>query len=298
MKSKAFPVMAAVLALSFIGTIALSCGLGQTYTSNVYADDYLTDYFEEGHIIDVQINIEEGVFSDLYENAVDKPKKNASVTVDGTSVSNVAVSTKGDMTPRQIASSDSNRYSLKLTFDEYVTGQTLSGLRALNLNSQYSDSSQMREYLSYKIFEQMGVPSCAVNYAKVTINGEYQGLYLAVEEVDEPYLERWFGDITGDLYKPDGTSGSDLVYTSDSISDYSGIILKSERENPDDNLLLDMIEAINTGENIEDYIDVDEMLRYFAVSAALVNMDSSRRASFTTIICTKRTACFPFCRGI
>jgi len=32
--------------------------------------------------------------------------------------------------------------------------------------------------------------------------------------------------------------------------------------------------AINNGDNIEKYIDVDEMLRYFAVNTALVNLDS------------------------
>ena len=35
-----------------------------------------------------------------------------------------------------------------------------------------------------------------------------------------------------------------------------------------------MLDAINNGGDIEKYIDVDEMLRYFAVNTALVNLDS------------------------
>lgn len=274
MKSKALPIAAAVLAAAFIGLLALGCLRHVSYSAHAWSDDYVKTYFSEGSILEVNITIEESELADMYENPLDKEKKSAAVTINDTTLSHVAVATKGDMTLKQIASSDSNRYSLKLTFDEYVDGQTLSGLRALNLNSQYSDSSQMREYLSYQIFAQMGVPSCAVAYAKVSINGEYQGLYLAVEEVDEPYLERWFGEVSGDLYKPDGTAGSDLRYVGDDIADYAGIVCKSERENPDEDLLLGMIAAINEGEEIERYLNVDEMLRYFAVSTALVNLDS------------------------
>ncbi len=59
----------------------------------------------------------------------------------------------------------------------------------------------MREYLSYQIFEEMGVAVPAFAYAAVHVNGEYFGLYLAVESILEPYLERNFGNFTGDLYK-------------------------------------------------------------------------------------------------
>lgn len=47
----------------------------------------------------------------------------------------------------------------------------------------------------------MDAPLCS--YAYITVNGEEWGLYLAVEGVEESFLERNYGDGSGELYKPD-----------------------------------------------------------------------------------------------
>ncbi len=53
---------------------------------------------------------------------------------------------------------------------------------------------------------QMGVPSPLCSYAYITINGEDWGLYLAVEDVEDAFLERSYGSDHGELYKPDSQS--------------------------------------------------------------------------------------------
>lgn len=35
-----------------------------------------------------------------------------------------------------------------------------------------------------------------------------------------------------------------------------------------------MVKALNTGENMDKYLDIDEFLRYFAANTFLVNLDS------------------------
>jgi len=54
--------------------------------------------------------------------------------------------------------------------------------------------------------EKFGMKVPLFSYAKVSFNGEYFGLYLAVESILEPYLERNFEAAGGDLYKSDGNT--------------------------------------------------------------------------------------------
>ena len=42
-------------------------------------------------------------------------------------------------------------------------------------------------------------PRC--NFAKVTVNGKYLGIYSNVESVKSPFLERAFGDSSGGLFE-------------------------------------------------------------------------------------------------
>ena len=131
----------------------------------------------------------------------------------------------------------------------------------------------MREYISYRIMGEMGIPVPATSNTHITINGEEWGLYLAVEPIDEVFLERTFGDSTGDLYKPDGT-GADLVYRGDDMSEYPGLVLKTNEETSDGSAILDLMKALESGEGLEDVLDVDEVLRYLAANVALANYDS------------------------
>ncbi|MCG4723018.1 CotH kinase family protein, partial [Alistipes putredinis] len=38
--------------------------------------------------------------------------------------------------------------------------------------------------------------------------------------------------------------------------------------------IIDLMESLKTGENMENYLNVDEVLKYFAVNTFLVNLDS------------------------
>ena len=185
----------------------------------------------------------------------------------------VALRTKGNNTLTSVASSDSDRYSFKIDFDYFNDGENYYGLKKLNLNNNYGDASYMREYISYRIMGEMGIPVPATSYTHITINGEEWGLYLAVEPIDEVFLERTFGDSTGDLYKPDGT-GADLVYRGDDMSEYPGLVLKTNEETSDGSAILDLMKALESGEGLEDVLDVDEVPRYLAANVALANYDS------------------------
>ncbi len=70
--------------------------------------------------------------------------------------------------------------------------------------------------------------------------------------------------------------GTDLVYTDDKIDSYSNIfdneVFKGSKA--DYNRVIKALKNLNSGTDIEEYIDVDATLSYLAASTVVVNMDS------------------------
>lgn len=270
-KARVVYLCMAILLLLFVVLYAVLPNIGIETKNTKFS--YENIVFNKNKVTTVDIEIAEEDWADMLENATDKELKQANITVNGKRIENVAIRTKGSSSLHSVVSSDSDRYSLKIDFDYYDDTQSLYGLKKLNLNNNFSDSTLMREYISYELMEQMGLPTPANSYMYVTVNGEERGLFLGVEAVDETFLANNYGSNDGFLFKPDGT-GSDLKYISDNIADYTGIGLKTNEGNVDQSKFIEMIEAINSGGDIEKYIDVDEMLRYFAMNTALVSLDS------------------------
>lgn len=240
------------------------------------ADTYAAHIFQEDTVNEINIEIDEADWQDMLENPLEEEYHKANVTINGETVGNVAIRTKGNTSLTSVANSDSDRYSFKLDFDYYDNNGSYYGLKKLCLNNNYSDNSSMREYISYKIMGEMGldVPECA--YSHITVNGEEWGLYLAVEPVDEVFLAEHFADATGDLYKPEGMgyTGADLVYNGDDISAYTGLNLKTNLNSSDGKEILALMQALEDGEGLEEVLDVEKALKYIAANVALANFDS------------------------
>jgi len=244
---------------------------GLAITGSIDADQSMDRYFRPDEVMEINIQIAEADWQDLLADALSEEYYTASVTVNGDYFPLVQIRAKGNSSLKSVARTASTRYSFKINFDGINNEQTMAGIRQLNLNNNFSDPSSMREYLSYQIFGQMGVAVPLYGYAALYINGQYHGLYLAVESIDEPYLERNFGHFTGDLYK---STGHALTYEGDDPSAYSKLVVESSRKNPDFSSLLALIKALDSGESIERHLNVDAFLRYLAVSTALANFDS------------------------
>ncbi len=229
--------------------------------------------FPIDEVVEVRLDIPEADFQAILDNPLAEEYKTASVNYNGYSLDNIGVRTKGNSSLSSVARTDSERYSFKLTFNEYVSDQSLSGVTEINLNNNFSDATYMRELLTYELLAEMGVPTPKTSYVNLYINDQLWGLYLAVEAIDEAYLRRNFEVSTGDLYRPAG-DGSDLIWKGSDMESYSGMDLKTNRKSPDNAALLTMLEELNLGSDYEKYINVDGFLRYLAVSTAVVNLDS------------------------
>lgn len=248
---------------------------GQTEATTVSATKQALDesIFPKDKVVDVKITIDPDDFQDMLDNASAEEYKTASVNYNGIQMNNIGIRTKGNLSLRSVVQmTDSDRYSFKLSFDEYVD-QTLEGISKINLNNNYSDATSMREFLTYELAETMGLPTPKYSYVNIYINDELWGFYLAIEQIGDAYLNRHFGNAYGALYKGVMTGqGSELSYLGDDASLYTGLELKSDTTNND--ILLDMLNELNNGSDYAKYIDVEEALSYIALNVVTNNSDS------------------------
>ena len=192
-----------VIALCFSSLIML-LPKSSTSSTSIEQPDYITTIFNDDSVIEINIEMDEDSWQEMLDNAASEEYTAANITVNGTTYNNVAIRPKGNSSLSQLVTDDSTeRYSFKIKLDKYVDGQTLDGLSKLVLNNNMSDTTSMKEYLSYKLLDSLGIPTPACSYAHITVNGEDWGLYLAVEPIEEEFIERNYGSIDGNLYKPE-----------------------------------------------------------------------------------------------
>lgn len=164
------------------------------------------ELFDQYHVMEIEISMEEEDFADILENPTAEEYKKCDITVDGETYANVAIRTKGNTSLSQVASSDSDRYSFKVEFDHYVFGQSLEGLDKLVLNNIFCDATYVKEYMAYDIFNYLGVACPYYCFAHIMINGQEWGLYLALEAMEDAFVERVYGTRDGELYKPESAN--------------------------------------------------------------------------------------------
>lgn len=270
---------------------------------------YETRLFEQGrvHTIDIVMDDWDG-FLDTCQS---EEYAACAVVIDGEAFKNVAIRGKGNSSLSMVSSMDSERYSFKIEFDHYDSGKSYYGLDKLSLNNLIQDATCMKDYLAYTLMGSFGVASPLCSYVYVTVNGEDWGLYLAVEGVEESFLQRNYGTDYGELYKPDseqlegnmemgaekmdgtepdawnaqagkagrgglGSGSAALQYIDDDPERYSYIFesAKTAVTASDQARLIAALQTLSSAEDIESAVDTDAVLRYFVVHNYLVNGDS------------------------
>ncbi|MDL2220012.1 CotH kinase family protein, partial [Ruminococcaceae bacterium OttesenSCG-928-O06] len=232
------------------------------------------------HTIDIEIAPE--VWQGMLDNAAAEEYVACDVVVDGERFANVGLRPKGSNSLTQVAKYGLDRYSLKIEFDHYQSGFTYYGLDKLSLATSFQDNSFMKEVIAYDMMAQMGVPAPLCSYAFVTVNGQDWGLFIAIEEIEEAFMQRNYGRTFGQLYKPgyrrldDANDDIALIYTDDAFESYDNIFrnAKFDIRDSDKARLIEALRILGEGEELEQAVDIDHMLRYFVVQSFVVNLDS------------------------
>lgn len=335
-------VMAAAVCLCLCA-VAFSGQLTAWAGDKGIAQEYETALFDTSSILSVNIQMDEADWNDMLENAMAETYYQCNVEVNGTMFYQVGIRPKGNTSLSAIANDDTtDRYSFKLEFDHYVDGQTCFGLDKLILNNNYADATNLKEALIYDMYQYLGADASLYNYAKISLNGEYWGVYLALEGVEDSFQLRNYGTESGELYKPESmelgggkaqekpdgmpegtekdfgnggppdapnqtdasnqtdaaenaepgqrpegdaeqpggmdrnSGGADLNYTDDDLDSYEtiwdGEVTKTNQA--DHERVVKALKNIAEGNDLETYMDIDNLLRYMAVHVFSVNEDS------------------------
>lgn len=154
------------------------------------------------HTIDIVMEDWEG----FLETAQGEEHSLCSLVIDGETYENVAIRGKGNTSLTQVEQYGNSRYSFKVEFDHYDNALSYYGLDKLSLNNLIQDNTMLKDYLCYQLMGSFGVDAPQCSFVYITVNGEDWGLYLAVEGVEESFLQRNYGSSYGELYKPDSQS--------------------------------------------------------------------------------------------
>lgn len=296
---------------------------------------------DKNKILDIQIIADEKDWATMLENATAEEYIPATVVINGSKIENVGIRPKGNSSLRTVAQDDTtDRYSFKIEFDHYITGQTWLGLDKIVVNNMQGDATYMKEYLSYDIMDYIGARSPLYAFADISVNGETWGFYLAVESLEDSYAQRVYGDDHGELYKPESmgmggggqmgdftngsgnaeqaqnnrqnqaqkqpqapaannenpqnaggnpggglggggmggmaSSGVSLQYIDDNSSSYSAIFDNSVFDTTENDYkrVMEALKKLANGEDLENTVDVEAVLKYFAAHTVVVNLDS------------------------
>ncbi|HET9957879.1 MAG TPA: CotH kinase family protein, partial [Polyangiaceae bacterium] len=184
--------------------------------------------FEEGRVLEFRMSLSDADWLHLEEHGDDEEYLPASATIRGdgfaeTKFTRVGLRHKGAYSLERCFdnpdgvredSAECRKLSYKIKFDEYVSESRLDGLKRINLHASATDPTKLRELLAYDTYRSFGVDAPRARPAKLYINDQFQGLFIAVEEIDGRYTKAHYPEgPDGNVYKeiwphPDQTKES------------------------------------------------------------------------------------------
>lgn len=228
----------------------------------------------------VSIDIPADTLTDIlqtYADSGDKKWAKATVTIDGTTFTDVGIKLKGNSSLRGVtASSKAESLPWRIRLDKYVDGQNLGGYTDFTIRGS-STATAMNEAVALDLLGDAGLATEQAAETRFSVNGSAATLRLAVQNLDETWVEQNFPDAGADsiLYKSDADGdwswrGEDGDYTS-SFEIEAG---------PDDYApLIALLDLLNNGtdaekaEKLPDLVDLDSFATYLAFEDLIGNFD-------------------------
>ncbi|MBN1873183.1 MAG: CotH kinase family protein [Anaerolineae bacterium] len=138
-----------------------------------------------------------------------------------------------------------------------------------------------REAISHDLFQRAGLPAPDTRFVTFAINGQLQGDYLDVEQIDRDFLKNHFGDDDdGNLYR--GIEHADLSYQGESAEAYRLYYEKQTNLDADDFSDIISLTYALTYASDEDFVaeaeavaDMRQWLKWLAMQAVIDNHEGA-----------------------
>jgi CotH kinase protein len=145
------------------------------------------ELFADGSLQEVRLVVNSRDWQELKEKADENTYYPANLIWKGITVRNVGIRSRGSGTR------NGTKPGLRVDVNRYLSNQEFVGLKALILDNAYTDATTIRESISMKLFNRLGVPAPREAHARLYVNNEYVGAYVIVESVDRTFVQRVFG---------------------------------------------------------------------------------------------------------
>ena len=231
--------------------------------------------FDQSRLHDVRINIDPSDWEALQENFRTNQYYAADITLDTVVVRQVGIRSRGS------GSRDEEKPALKVDFNKYVPAQEYGVYKTMVLDNQVQDPSFLRERLAFAAFEGMGIPAPQNSFARLSVNGQYWGLYQVTEAISKPFLKARLGEESGNLFDYQYAFPWDFSFLGDDPQDY--VPEPFEPQTNEDHLdatgLIDFIRAINGATDatfsadMGAWLDRERFLTHLAVENAVAESD-------------------------
>ncbi len=231
--------------------------------------------FDQSRLHEVRISIDPSDWAALQENFRSNDYYAADITLDSTTVRQVGIRSRGSGSRSEV------KPALKVDFNKYVSTQEYGVYKTMVLDNQVQDPTFLRERLTFVVFEAMGIPAPHNAFARLSVNGQYWGLYQVTESISKPFLQARLGEESGNLFDYQYSFPWDFSYMGDDPGDY--VPVPFEPQTNEDHLdatgLVDFVRTINGATDgtftatMGAWLDRDRFLTHLAVENAVAESD-------------------------
>jgi spore coat protein CotH len=225
---------------------------------------------------EASLDIDPSAWQALRDNYLSNQYYAANLTVDGVAVRQVGIRSRGE------GSRSEEKPGLKVEFDKYVPAQEYYGYKSLVIDNLTQDASMLRERLSFLVFEAMGIAAPRNAHARLSVNGQYWGLFALVEPVSKPFLDARLAEKSGTLFDYEWRFNYDFSWLGADPAAYVPLPFEPETNQDRSDVaagLVAFVRAINESPDgsfvtaMAERIDVDRFLTYVAVENAIAEGD-------------------------
>ena len=256
------------------------------FSNNSFTQNPGEEIFDTSYVHEIRVTFSDTNFWQIMTNnynnnqvngvPTDVPYLEGTISIDGNILDSVGVRQKGFSS--HFASNELKK-SLKLDFNEFISGQNYDGMKKINLNNGVGDPAMQRDILAFDMMREAGIRAPRAAYARVFINETYWGLYLILEQVDKTFVENNFVSGDGDLYKNIGWTS--LEWNGENPNNYAeSIALRTNKTTSDFSDFIEFVDILNNSsdtdfaDSIVSVFNVDYYLRVLAIDVMTDNWDS------------------------
>lgn len=188
---------------------------------------------------------------DVYTKVGNGTYQNASINIRGFSSRIIGIETPAKRIPFELKFAD------RTAFSDGISNKSVKFISSL------TPYRLIAEYLALELYDYAGIPTPAHTFTFVRFNNVDFGLYIAVEDLNKTFLNKWYGNTSHYLLK----ATSDGNKADRNIDSYRWFGNLFEKVGNDAQSIQRLLDALNSGSGYTPLINVDEWLRFFACIA-------------------------------